>query len=75
MGQSDFRSCGGNFGLTRLLFLALLPRFSPMGQLHPGEINFEGQPRSDPCCLRLAPAACNLTPAAAEPASEGEDAG
>jgi hypothetical protein len=32
------------FGLTRLLHLALLSRFTRMSQLHPGEINFERQP-------------------------------
>jgi hypothetical protein len=30
--------------LTRLLHLALLSRFSRMGQLHASEINFERQP-------------------------------
>ena len=42
VGQSDFHS--ELYGLTRLLFLAQLSRFSRMGQLHPGEINFERQP-------------------------------
>jgi hypothetical protein len=32
------------FGLTRLLHLALLSRFTRMSQLHPSEINFERQP-------------------------------
>ena len=31
--------------LTRLLHLALLSRFSRMGQFHASEINFERQPR------------------------------
>jgi hypothetical protein len=30
--------------LTRLLRVALLSRFSRMGQLHPAEVNFERQP-------------------------------
>ena len=32
------------FGLTHLLHLALLSRFTLMSQFHPGEINFERQP-------------------------------
>ena len=44
-GQSDFHRAGAvTFGLTRLLPFALLSRFSRMGQLRPGEINFERQP-------------------------------
>jgi hypothetical protein len=34
----------GRLNLTCILNLALLSRFSRMGQLHPAEINFERQP-------------------------------
>ena len=44
VGQSDFQGLAVAFGLTRLLPFALLSRFSRMGQLRPGKINFERQP-------------------------------